>query len=330
MTVARIALLAALSPICAIGGLLVAMVVPDDTVWGYALQALLLSALPWWMLLWPIISLILYLNHRIPRPAALISIIGLPLAGWPPLQTTDAPGADILVANVNAYTGNDSVLEAFFAEASADAVITIEKRGATIPGMLRVADNYDEKLPRPSHASAVYCRQDLAAGRCQGRVTEQIGSPGIRMPVALLRLDGVCVLGVHAPPPYPRDASGIRPYIQHIAERIEEGRLAVAWAPCQPGDPAIVAGDLNAVPRSRPLRTLRAQGLEDQQRFSGVHGLTWPSGGGWPDFPLLRLDHLLVSPTLNVTLQEHLDLPDSDHRGLWFRVSASRPSNSPR
>lgn len=309
-------LLRVLPPLCALLCPLLGMLLPIDTTAGFALQALLFSAPPWLMLLWLPWTLLL----RAPRRIVALSLLGLLTVGLPrwPAETS---GRLVVVTNVNAFTGEEVALEQFLGSLGAEAIITLEQRGASLPGMVRVADDYAEVLPRPSHAAAIYCRD---ASRCQARVTEQIGSETMRMPVALLRLPltagDLCILGVHAPPAYPRDASGMMPYIHHIAAQLdpETGRLQQDWPPCRAHDPVLLAGDLNAVPWSAPYRTLRGQGLRDVRALSGIFGVTWPTGGGWLPFPLLRLDHVLVSQGVPLVGMEARWVPNSDHKGLWL------------
>ena len=308
-------LIFSLPPLGALLCLIVAGLLPSGTTAGFAAQALLLSAPPWLLLLWPPWALLL--SRRLPLRLRLLSLLGLLGVGLPPwpAQTTDRL---LIVTNVNAFTGNEPDLEQHLGSLGAEAIITLERRGTIIPGMTRVADDYAEDLPRPSHATAIYCRDPA---RCQAHVTEQIGSDTMRMPVALLRLPGdLCILGVHAPPAYPYDATGMMPYIHHLAARLspDTGRLRDDWLPCRAGDPVLLAGDLNAVPWSPPYRRLRAQGLRDRRALSGIFGATWPTGGGWPSFPLLRLDHAFTSQGVPLAAVQTRRVPDTDHKALWL------------
>jgi hypothetical protein len=176
--------------------------------------------------------------------------------------------------------------------------------------------------PRPSHHTAVYARPEAAV---DARVTEQIGSATMAMPVAVVWLAdaGVCLLGVHAPPQVPKNATGMGPYVAWLTDRIADGRASADLLPCPAGAPVVMSGDFNHVPASRPLRRLRQKGLQDAVFGAGLAGLTWPSGGGWLDFPVFRLDHVLVGP-LALTDLRKTRIPGSDHQGWWFRVQAPR------
>jgi hypothetical protein len=251
--------------------------------------------------------------------------VGLVLAGIPEFPPSDiATGLKVVSANVNAYsdTEDSAPLEAALSELKAGVLITIEERAHNVVGMTRVADNYEEDLPRISHGTAVFCRDPV---QCDARITEEFGSDHSRMPLALVRLTHgvqrpICLLGIHSPPPAPFDTSGIGPYISTIASHLEDGSISTPWNPCQRGDDAVVLGDMNAVPWSTAWRALRATGLTDVLRWRGIYASSWPAGGGWPNLPLLRLDHLLVGTTdaQGVHLQR---IPGSDHKALvaWLK-----------
>ncbi|MFT5686739.1 MAG: hypothetical protein ACI8RZ_007696, partial [Myxococcota bacterium] len=242
----------------------VAVLLPEQTVWGYAVAALLLSAPVWLMAAWPVWSLLVAWRTGARLVPALCAITGLLLMGRPlpdPQLPSPQPGPGFLVvsANVNAFTGAPAAIEVALAELGADAVLTYERRGTDIAGMVRVADDFDAELPRASHHAAAYCRSGVD---CEGVVTGQIGSESMAMPFVLVRLGGaLCVIGVHAPPPYPRDPTGMTPYVAHLSSMIRDGRMRGAHGPCGDGDPVVVMGDMNAVPGSRPIRVLSGLGL---------------------------------------------------------------------
>lgn len=80
--------------------------------------------------------------------------------------------------------------------------------------------------------------------------------------------------------------------------------------------PVVVAGDLNLTDRGRGYRTLlRDGGLTDVVRtdWAGSTSLRW-----WP--LALRIDHVLAGGGLCGADPARLDLPGSDHRGLWVEL----------
>ena len=229
----------------AVAGVGIAMLLPDQTVWGAAAAALLLSAPVWLMAGWPVWSLLVAWRSGARLVPALCALLGLLLMGRPLPEPVPGAGFKVVAANVNAFTGEPQALETALASVQADAVLIFEKRGAEIDGMVRVADDFDAELTRESHHAAAFCRVGVA---CQGAVTGQIGSASMAMPIVLVRLGSeLCLVGVHAPPPYPKDATGMAPYVHHLSTLISDGRITGNAAPCQPGDAAVVLGDMNAV-----------------------------------------------------------------------------------
>lgn len=293
----------------------VARVLPAQFVWPNAAQALLLTAPRWLMLLWLLGAVGLLLRTRRVVVPALLAVSGLALAGLPPLPG-QGTGLVFVSANVQAYGETRDGLETALGALDADVLITIERRAEQVPGMDRIADNHEPDLSPTSHGTAVFCKP--TAG-CEAVITEEFGSETSHMPLALVRVQGVCLLGVHGPPPVPFDATGLGPYVARIADALADGRMVADWGPCRAGDPALVAGDLNAVPGSGPHRLLRSRGLTDVVQHQGVWAGTWPAGGGWPDMPFLRLDHLLAG-AVEVDGVTTRRLPGTDHKALRARV----------
>ena len=245
-----------------------------------------------------------------------VSVAALPLAGIP-MPPDDGVGQAILVANVNAYIPGRAELAQAMADVEADVVIQVEARVKTIPTMTTMAHNFDEQVSRPSHYSAVFCREGVV---CRAGITEEFGAPGMVMPLAMVRLQGdVCLMGTHGPPPVPFNISGLMPYMQRIAASIDNGRMAIDWGPCVAGDPVIVAGDMNAVPGSWATRPFDGKSLDDPLAWRGVFATTWPSGGDWINLPLMQLDHLWVGD-VEVGSVRTVRLPGSNHQGLFFRI----------
>ena len=294
---------------------------PTGHVVGYVLHALSLAAPRWCVWLWPLWSVGLALRVPALAPGALVgALLGVALAGDPGADPDPGRGWRVVSSNVNAYSpeGPEGVSEALGALA-ADVVLIIEKRPEEIPGMRRAADNFAVEVPRPSHHTAAFCRDGLA---CEAVITEEFGSETSKMPLALVRLpDGICLFGIHSPPPAPYDPSGLLPYLQRVAAALSGGRVAADWGPCRAGDPAVVAGDLNTIPRSEAYRTLlRGTGLRDALASRGVYAASWPSGGGWPDIPFFQLDHLLPGD-VDVWAERVRRVPGADHKALVFRVA---------
>lgn len=218
----------------------------------------------------------------------------------------------ILVANVNAFAGHEALLQKELVDFGDPYVIQIERRIQSIPGMNRIGFDNKNTLLRTSHYSEVYCLED-----CQADVTEQIGSKTISMPIALLRLeDGICVVGIHAPPPLPIDSTGMKPYLDYLSDYISKGSIVKDWLVCKENDRVVLMGDLNAVPNSRPYRRLMNMGLRDVRSSSGIWGATWPMEDFFSPIPVFRLDQIMVGKDVSLTGWESVPISNSDHRGL--------------
>ena len=298
---------------------LVAPFLPQDQVWPHVVHVIMLSAPGWLMLFWPAWIVLWAWRSAQWRLGAALLVISLVLAPRPQRWSSDATGWRVLSANVDAYSPDedDAGLAAALASHNPDVLFLHEHRISEVPGMVRVADNLDVEVERESHRAFAFCRDGLA---CKARVTEEFGSATMTMPLTILRLDGLCMLGVHAPPPVPYDTTGLGPYIDRVRAPIASGRLMRGLAPCEQHDPVLVVGDLNAVPNSRAHMDLLATGLSDVLAGQGPWAATWPNGGGWPDLPVFQLDHVLAG-ALTVSRVDSFDVPGADHKALLVRVS---------
>ena len=293
--------------------LLIGWFMPANSVWTYGIQAVLLSAWPWWMLIWGMLWIGAALRWGWRWSVGIVCLL---CCGIPPVGPSVEQGTGVVVANVNAFTGQEKILEQAATSWDADVVVLIEKRIEQIPSMNRAADDFGESVPRPSHHMAIFC--DIDAD-CDSYVSPQIGSATMAMSYGLLRYQNHCWVFIHAPPPIPHDTTGMRPYLNELNAHIDSGVVRDNWAVCRVDDPVIMVGDLNAVPHSEPYNYIMQFGLSDQQAFSGLWRLSWPAGGGWINFPLFRLDHLLAHPDVALA-HEQFRVPDSDHKALRVQL----------
>jgi endonuclease/exonuclease/phosphatase (EEP) superfamily protein YafD len=100
--------------------------------------------------------------------------------------------------------------------------------------------------------------------------------------------------------------------------------------------PQVIAGDFNASRDHRPFRDLLAAGFADCADIAVQRswpGFTWPADRRLP--PVMRLDHILVSPGIAVSAARTVQIPGTDHRavlavlelaGPALRLAASRPA----
>lgn len=103
-------------------------------------------------------------------------------------------------------------------------------------------------------------------------------------------------------------------------ERIASAHFANALA-VRADVPAILAGDLNAAPDSRPMAI-----LADEWFDTAAHGGAAPT---WPaDAPRARIDYVLVRPAARFRVLEHRVLDErvaSDHRPVLTVLELVRP-----
>jgi endonuclease/exonuclease/phosphatase (EEP) superfamily protein YafD len=95
------------------------------------------------------------------------------------------------------------------------------------------------------------------------------------------------------------------------------GRLRDAMTAAEADGPQVVAGDFNASRDHRPFRDILAAGFADSADIARRRpwpGFTWPANRRWP--PLMRLDHILVSPGITVSEARTVKIPGTDHRAV--------------
>lgn len=298
-------------------GPLLVFLLPDEVVAAAVLEAVLLSSPRWSMVVWVLCGLWLAGVHRRLKEGLGLFVFSALLMGWP--FASKGEGLFVISANVQAYSDSAEELENALSEEAADVVLTIEQRGERIRGMHRVGDNYGEGLKKPSHGMAFFCREGL---RCQAWISPLIGAEDCSMPVGFLRIEeAICLIGIHVPPPVPICATGRRPYVDWVVQRIQDGRIAADVGPCRQGDAVLAAGDFNATQGSWTTRAFLKEGLWDPQYHRGVYASTWPAGGGWPNFPVFRLDHAFAG-ALSITGIQQFRLPKADHKALRIWVDS--------
>lgn len=132
---------------------------------------------------------------------------------------------------------------------------------------------------------------------------------GHNMPAAALTLpsgERVEVVAVHPNPP--------------LGPMVDKWNRALESFPSAGGGAVrVLAGDFNASLDHRALRDLLGRGYADAARRVGA-GLTptWPNGGRMP--PLIAIDHILVDERAGVSSFAVLDVPGTDHRGVFTEL----------
>jgi endonuclease/exonuclease/phosphatase (EEP) superfamily protein YafD len=132
---------------------------------------------------------------------------------------------------------------------------------------------------------------------------------GHNMPAATVSLPGgleAQVVAVHPNPPLPSRAA-------------EWNAALGALPPASDQVVRVLAGDFNASLDHRALRDLLDQGYVDAAAQAGK-GLvpTWPNFRGRP--PMITIDHVLADRRAGVGQVEILDVPGTDHRGVFAEL----------
>jgi len=136
---------------------------------------------------------------------------------------------------------------------------------------------------------------------------------GHNMPAAALTLpsgDKVEVVAIHPNPP--------------LGRMVTEWNASFdAFPPASTGAYRILAGDFNASLDHRTMRDLLDRGYLDAAQRAGK-GLTptWPNGRGLP--PFITIDHVLADERVGVHAVEVLDVPRTDHRGVFAELRLPR------
>jgi endonuclease/exonuclease/phosphatase (EEP) superfamily protein YafD len=228
---------------------------------------------------------------------------------WPADRTGQTPARRVQLAsaNLNLQTTDHRALRAWLLSDGAPDVMALQEFTPSALAMVNAADvqaAYPHRLLEPRvdpFGLAV-----LSKHRLQSAQPVQPSDPRATLVLRLvLDVQGqhLAVSAVHPMPPLDaayaqaRDAS-LRAEARHLQAT---------------GLPGVLVGDLNDTPWSTGLRAAlplrRATGLAP----------TWPQAWGW--LSLLPLDHVLVTPQLQVL--NHGLGPDigSDHRPVWVQLA---------
>jgi len=116
---------------------------------------------------------------------------------------------------------------------------------------------------------------------------------------------------------------GVDEWRQNFANRLTQAG-AVASAVARTARPVIVAGDLNAATDSPVVRRLLAAGLRDTFSEAGF-GYGYTHGHSLrPGVSFLRIDHILIDPTLGVRDCSAGSMEASDHRPVIATLLLTR------
>lgn len=119
----------------------------------------------------------------------------------------------------------------------------------------------------------------------------------------------VQVLNIHPLPPVGKVYAEARDYTLQLARAYFENAQ----------DMVILVGDLNTTPWSPAYKdTFNSAEIVNARQGFGIFP-TYPSIG--PLFPIIPIDHVLISPEIRVTTLEYTPEWGSDHAGLWVELA---------
>jgi endonuclease/exonuclease/phosphatase (EEP) superfamily protein YafD len=242
--------------------------------------------------------------HRHWRAAGVASVALLwNLSGvvpyFGPRATPSGEPFRIVVCNL--FSGNptpNAALE-FLDSTDADLLVLLEVDYDWMSRLkaLREKYPYGKLVPQAGNSGiALLSRRSLADVE-----QSNFGLSGVPTVTAVVEEFDLRIVATHPPPPVGSRLAGHRD--RQLADIAEFAAKSTR--------PVVVAGDLNATPWSSAFQTLVSQGnVRDSGLGRGIAG-TWPT---WTPWPLLPIDHVLISPTVGVRDRWVGPPVGSDHR----------------
>ena len=236
--------------------------------------------------------------------AALYLTWALPGLGVPEATASGSARLRLFSANLRIRNPDGASITAEIGAARPDVVI-LQELGPGMVDQLRrsgALDPYPYALARPRSGAfgiGIWSRLPLAEA-------SEVEVEGATMLRVTLMVSGrrVPLWAVHTVAP--------------IGPNRDRWRRQLAWLSrvARQDRPLIVAGDLNATRWHRGLGKLLADGLDDaHERRGRGWAATWPRDR-WPLPPVMRLDHVLVSPEIGVLAVREGVGAGSDHRPI--------------
>ncbi len=290
-----------------------AALAPAAAVPGTA-AVIIAAVTAWWLALLLAVPALLLLTWQLPPRAP----AGRQAAAGPAPGSGPAPAAlrlQVLTVNARGGAADPAALLGIVQRHGVDVLAVQELTPAMAAGLAAAG------LPRLLPFSHLDPRPGSAGTGLWARwpLTPLPPVPGLRAAAPRARIDPpggppVTLTAVHLAAPVNRH--GCR----------WQRELALIRQAAAAGDgPQLVAGDFNASRDHRPFRELLAAGLQDcadHGERRGWPGFTWPAGRAVP--PVMRLDHVLASPTATVRTARAMQVPRTDHRGVLAAIEFPR------
>jgi endonuclease/exonuclease/phosphatase (EEP) superfamily protein YafD len=236
--------------------------------------------------------------------AALYLTWALPGLGVPEAATSGGARLRLFSANLRARNPDGAPIGGEIGAAQPDVLVLQELRPGMVDQLRRsgALDPYPYELVRPRSGAfgiGIWSRLPLTEA-------SEVDVEGATMLRVTMIVAGrrVPLWAVHIVAP--------------VGPNRDRWRRQLAWLGrvARQDRPLIVAGDLNATRWHRGLGKLLTDGLDDaHERRGRGWAATWPRDR-WPLPPVMRLDHVLVSPEIGVLAVREGVGTGSDHRPI--------------
>jgi endonuclease/exonuclease/phosphatase (EEP) superfamily protein YafD len=226
----------------------------------------------------------------------------------------------VLYANLRNYNRQPDEIGTALRAIDADILITSETTLTVAGGSGHLREHYPFKQVSPTAQvwlrTAIWSKFPLSGGELY--LNNNVAPTAASAVVDLGDSVQLGMIGVHFSRPYEGLQQIQSEALGSISEELRQSR---------PTLPLIITGDFNAPPWSWVVtRALEVTGT----RIIGGHRITWK--GDYPTpFGLIpapwghQIDHMLVSDGIRIETVETLELPGSDHRGLFVRLRIMGP-----
>jgi endonuclease/exonuclease/phosphatase (EEP) superfamily protein YafD len=227
----------------------------------------------------------------------------------PPRVAADGPGLKLVSANLNHMHADAAALGQFLQTTDAEIVILTELAGQLEAVLAAAVSRFPHRLRTPGHRHNPFGLIVLARRELLQASMHQpfgLGFPIVEFRYCLDEAPNcLTVIALHAV--RPQEAGNLRDRMLGFA--FERARLAVVG-------PVLVAGDLNVTPFSPVFNRFAALGLRDAGLGQGWQP-TWPTSLGIAGIPI---DHVLLSPGIDVRQYRRLPAMGSDHRPILVEL----------
>lgn len=281
------------------------------------------SFIDWGPVAWAAAALITALSLLVTRRAGVaalfaVSLLGLGIqASWvAPYFTAESQpmvaGQTLRVATLNMEFGSADRGQILQLAQNSDVLVLVEITPEAIDS-LRAA-GLEETMPHRLGDGMAYASGTAIYSRTAVQPVADLGTSMESMMGRVSTADGTEVLVAAVHPVNPN--SGGRGWAA------DAGRLREGLRP-HLDENLVVTGDFNAVRGHLTMDDLADDGLSDAADLAGA-GLprTWPMRG--LPFPVIAIDHTLVSPTLTARDLSVQHVANTDHSGLLVTVGVAR------